>query len=392
MSLKIAFHPFGFKQQWWGGMNYVKNLIHSVRFTFGSKIQCYVVCPASSPEAPKEFSSIANGVIEISDFPNHFITCLARNFEKVILARYRKEEMILKKNDIDILYGTVLPYQHRDIPSLSWIWDFQHRHLPHMFSFHERLLKDLIFTRTAQISSRIVVNSETAGQDFKRFLPRHAHKLRVARFNTIIPGSCYRIAPESILRPYHLPEKFIYLPNQFWKHKNHERVFEAVKNLKEKGREVTVVCTGSNTDYRHPRYFKDLFKKVSDWGLQQQVIYLKMVPHEHVIQLIRQSICLLNPSLFEGFGMTVNEAASVGKRVLLSDIPAHREQNVPQAVFFEPTQRGDLEEKIDHIWQKTLPGPDWELEKLACQNMPQRIVETAKSFISIVGEVLNCSF
>lgn len=391
MSLRIAFHPFGLTQQWLGGMNYIKNLIHAIRLTFGSKIQCYLAYPGFYPESPKEFSSMVDGMFEIPDFRNNPTANFVRMFEKVILARYQQEEMILKKNKMDILYGVVLTYRHREIPSLSWIWDFQHRHLPEMFSLREHLLKNFIFTRTAQVSSRVIVKSEAVGRDFKRFLPRYAHKLRIAKFHNVIPDSCYNMPPKSVLEHYHLPEKFIYLPNQFWKHKNHEMVFEAVKNLKKTRTEVTLVCTGVNTDYRHKFYFKNLWQKISDWDMERQVIYLGTVPHEHVMQLIRQSVCLLNPSLFEGFGMTANEAASIGKRMLLSDIPAHREQNVPEAVFFNPAQREDLEEKINQIWHHTPPGPDVELEMLARRNMPHRIIETAESFISIIEEVLNRS-
>ena len=37
--------------------------------------------------------------------------------------------------------------------------------------------------------------------------------------------------------------KYFYLPNQFWKHKNHLIVFKALKILKEKDVEVTLVCS-----------------------------------------------------------------------------------------------------------------------------------------------------
>jgi len=65
-----------------------------------------------------------------------------------------------------------------------------------------------------------------------------------------------------------------------------------------------------------------------------------MVPREHVLLLIRQSIGVLGPSLFEGWGFGVDEARSVGKRLLISDIPAHREQNPPEAIFFNPQDPG----------------------------------------------------
>ena len=70
--------------------------------------------------------------------------------------------------------------------------------------------------------------------------------------------------------------------------------------------------------------------------LNEQVHYLGTVPRDDVFDLIRQSICVLNPSLFEGWGYAVDEAASVGKRILASDIAAHREQAAPACEYFDP--------------------------------------------------------
>jgi glycosyltransferase involved in cell wall biosynthesis len=192
-----------------------------------------------------------------------------------------------------------------------------------------------------------------------------------------------------IKKLYNLPEKFFYLPNQFWKHKNHELVFQAVKALKEKGEKILIVCTGSPFDYRHPGYHTQLFNKVSQWNLHDNIIYLGLVPREHVLLFIRQSICVLNPSLFEGFSMTVEEAESVGKQLLISDIPVHRERKLSKVTFFNPRDCGDLMEKLNKIWHDTLPGPDIELELKARQELPNRLRSCAEAFIKIAKEKDN---
>ena len=102
---------------------------------------------------------------------------------------------------------------------------------------------------------------------------------------------------------------------------------------------------------------------------------------------MRQAICVLNPSLFEGFGLTVDEAKSIGKRVLVSDIPAHREQDPPSAIFFDPYSYEDLAERLTAIWRATPPGPDIELERDARESIRNRLRAFADSFISIVREV-----
>ena len=103
--------------------------------------------------------------------------------------------------------------------------------------------------------------------------------------------------------------------------------------------------------------------------------------------LMRQAICVLNPSLFEGFGLTVDEARSLGKRVLLSDIAAHREQDPQKATYFDPYDSEDLAERLGLIWREVEPGPDIELELEARQSLAKRIHLCAESFMSVASEV-----
>ena len=77
-------------------------------------------------------------------------------------------------------------------------------------------------------------------------------------FAAPIPAELVEKAPETVIREYRLPPHFFYLPNQFWKHKNHMLVIEALGLLKRQGSEVVVVATGNPLDPRHPEYFGQL--------------------------------------------------------------------------------------------------------------------------------------
>jgi glycosyltransferase involved in cell wall biosynthesis len=178
----------------------------------------------------------------------------------------------------------------------------------------------------------------------------------------------------------------VYLPNQFWKHKNHGVAFEAIKIARDRGVRINLACTGYPADYRHAQYFAELWAKASQWNVRDQIFYLGVLPREHVLLLMRQSICVLNPSLFEGWGMSVDEARSLGKQALISDIPAHREQNPPGAVFFDPRNAHDLADKLQAVWLDTPPGPDHQREKAARQEQPKRVRSFAEKFVELCEE------
>jgi glycosyltransferase involved in cell wall biosynthesis len=294
---------------------------------------------------------------------------------------------VLEYHAVDVLFGHVLLYRYGRVPTLSWIPDFQHIHLPKMFDEMGRSHRDRSYLRTAKLSDRIIVLSESVKNDFERFAPQYKHKVRLTKIVSSPPKSIYETSPVAFAASLNLPERFIYLPNQFWKHKNHELVFKVVRLLKERGLEIFVVCDGYPMDYRHPSYFADLITKLSVWNIRNQVAIIRSISQMQVFSLMRQAICVLNPSLFEGFGLTVSEAISVGKRVVLSDIPAHREQNPPKATFFDPNDCEDLAEKLSWIWHDATPGPDVDLEEQARRKLPERIHASAESFMSVISEV-----
>ena len=90
---------------------------------------------------------------------------------------------------------------------------------------------------------------------------------------------------------------------------------------------MLVLSTGNANDYRQPDLIKSLSAYVEQNNLGENFRMLGLVPRSDVIALMRYSISLINPSFFEGWSTTVEEAKSMGKRIILSDIEVHREQN-----------------------------------------------------------------
>ena len=63
-------------------------------------------------------------------------------------------------------------------------------------------------------------------------------------------------------RKYGLPDRFFYLPNQFWKHKNHGLMIEALGMARREVADMIIATSGSAVDYRHPGYFAMLQARV----------------------------------------------------------------------------------------------------------------------------------
>ena len=104
---------------------------------------------------------------------------------------------------------------------------------------------------------------------------------------------------------------------------------------------------------------------------------------------MRQCVCVMNPSHFEGFGLSVQEARCIGKQLLLSDLPPHREQDPPQTTYFDPHDVEALADRMEEVWDQVRPGPDSQLEAQARDEYSDRVRQFAQAFMSVVEEAMG---
>ena len=389
MQLKIGLHIMG-GMRWTAGEIYLRNLCYSLRHMGPKELRTSLLVAEELPATRDYARTIEADDVLVYHRPRRWTPLWGINaLTRRLWSRDIVMGGVLREHGINVVFGPTLVDKYCRIATLAWIYDFQHIHLPSMFSDEEQLCRDRVFHQCARSATRIIVDTESSRKDFASFAPRYVGKVRALSPISYIPDSVYDSDLGALLKQYHLPEKFVYLPNQFWKHKNHEIVFRAVKGLKDRGVRISVVCTGNPMDYRHITHFADLFEKLSRWNIREEVLYLGLVPHDHVLMLMRQSLCVMNPSLFEGWGITVDEARSLGKRALLSDIPAHREQSPAKAAFFHPQDCDDLLAKLGQIWRDVRPGPDVELEDEARHERPGRLSAYAEAFIAVAREAVE---
>ena len=226
-------------------------------------------------------------------------------------------------------FGWRVPY-----PVVAWFTDFQHRRLPHLFSPAARWRREVGFRMQIASGRTVMLSSQSALRDCKAFYPVAASRASVVRFASRPPEELLTQNPAEVTALYKLPERFFYLPNQFWRHKNHKVVVDALSILKTWGTDLVIAASGAKDDPREPDYFDSIMKQIAERNLSQNFRYLGMIPPSHVYALLRVSAALINPSRFEGWSTTVEEAKSFGVPMILSDLDVHREQTAGKARYF----------------------------------------------------------
>jgi glycosyltransferase involved in cell wall biosynthesis len=297
---------------------------------------------------------------------------------------------LLRKHRTDVLFAGTHIERDIGIPQISWIPDFQHVHRPDFFSVEERQHRDQHFARVMAEADRVIVGNQSSYTDASELYPETRHKLVVLPF-TMYLGRGWRMADaQRVALKYDLPKKFLFFPGQFWKHKDHAKLFRAIQLLRERGvDDVALVCTGFPHDYRFPNYATELRKFLATHNLEVAVRVLGLLPRHDQVQLMRAAAAIVQPSLFEGWSALLEECRSLGKLVFASDTPMHREQRTERMHLFTPTSADALTDLLTRHWPELTPGPDPELEAAAEAKYHIRIREFARQFVALCRSVVE---
>ncbi|MCG3710613.1 glycosyltransferase [Aliarcobacter butzleri] len=368
-------------KEWMGGLNYFKNLLHSISLLENKKIEPIVFVGIKTDEDIKAMFRKYATVIEHSIFDRKSLNWYLMKIEQKIFNTNFFLSNLLKKYNIKVLSHASIVNLY-GIKSVNWIPDFQHIHLPNMFSQKELNFRDKDFKQLILKSDAIVLSSYDALNDFNNFAVEYKDKAKVLQFVSQPDKKYFELTEDNkvaLLNKYNLVNEFYYMPNQFWKHKNHMIVFEAVKQLVEENKNICLVCTGHLKDYRNIEHINEILDFIKINKLENNIKLLGLVDYEDVFALIKFSKAVINPSLFEGWSSTVEECKSVGKNMILSDLNVHKEQ-YPEALFFERNSVNSLKNILKNYNV---------VNDLNVDDLENRIKLFANNYEEIILKVLN---
>ncbi|HEX8310166.1 MAG TPA: glycosyltransferase [Chthoniobacteraceae bacterium] len=368
---------------WPGGSEYIRNLIRAVRAN-PNPPRLSIVC---GPAQAAEWESQADALMVV---PPHRKSLLDR-----FCAPHAELARAVREAGIEFVYP--LTYDNRynlgiDLPLgqalgtcrwAGWIPDFQHRYLPHLFSEKEIGRRDRGIEQLVADAPKIVLSSGSAAADLARYYPAAEARSEVLTFATFPHPGWYTDFDAEDLG--WLPERFFLVSNQFWKHKNHLLLFEALALLASRGIRPVVVCTGQLADFRDADYPNLILQTLHRTRVANQVVLLGNLARRTQIELMRRALAVVQPSRFEGWSTVVEDARVLGQQILLSDLPVHREQNPPNARFFSPDSAEELANALAEAWETLQPGPHHERENVARAAAEERIRGVGRRFLEIAA-------
>ena len=233
------------------------------------------------------------------------------------------------------------------VPWLGYIYDVQHRHLPQYFSKNDRNSRDKAFKQMLDTAPHIVVNARTVKSDLICYFGASGNRITALPFAPVIPLD-HLVEPSAPERP-----KYFLVCNQFWVHKNHKIIFQALAEIVKVEPTVHIICTGLEYEPRFPGHVTDLRSYVARHNLNEKITFKGMIPKKEQLHLLRNARALIQPTLFEGgpAGGAGQEAIACGVELILSDIPVNREVCLNGRIhYFKPDSIDELCVLMRRLW------------------------------------------
>ena len=255
-------------------------------------------------------------------------------------------EKFLLKNKVDLVYflsPDILSLGLSNIPYIFTLWDLGHlENMEFPEDSHNRVFekREYLYSKSLKKSFKVVVDSNCSKKYTIDKYNLDSKRLEVLKYLPNIRISNNE-SPIDIKKKYGLNNDYIFYPAQFWAHKNHVYILDAIKILKSNNILIDVVFSGADKGT-----LKHVLKKAKSYGIDDLVHYIGFAPNEEIPYLYEQSLALVMPTYLGPTNIPPLEAFAYGTPVCYSDTPFFREQ-VGGAAFF--MDLNDSESLVNHL-------------------------------------------
>lgn len=261
----------------------------------------------------------------------------------------RLPEVLRTRLNIEFLFFPTWT-EHCDkwgLPFTFIVHDLQHRLQP---EFPEVSLgkdggsswqwRENFFSAAFAAAQFAIVDSVTGGEHVKRFYPVTDERIEILPPTIPVASAEAREAPRADLLS-RVKQKFFFYPAQFWPHKNHYRVVEALGLLKRDHRiECDLVLTGGSFGEWPIRENCELL--AHQMGIANQVHFLGYVTDSEISLLYKKALALVMPTFFGPANIPYVEAFAAGCAVVGSDIEGIPEQIGDAGLIVDPRSSTDI--------------------------------------------------
>ena len=220
------------------------------------------------------------------------------------------------RDDVDLVHhmGGVLPAV-RGAPGVVTIHDLQPFDMPTNFQPAKRAYLHWSIPRSMRRAAGVIAPSEFVRRGVIDRFGIAPERVRLASWGVHPPRSDVSVA--QVQARYGLPRRWFVYPAFTWNHKNHDLLLRAFTTVVAREHDTMLVLTGGEGPAEQA-----VVEQISQLGLRGRVRRTGLIPRRDVLAIVRGAVAMVYPSRYEGFGLPVLEAMSVGTAVLAAEAAA----------------------------------------------------------------------
>lgn len=248
-------------------------------------------------------------------------------------------EMFFNAPDILFIPAHTVPIIHPK-KTVVTIHGLEYEFSPESYSFWERLYMRWSIRHSVRAANQVIAVSKNTKRDLIRLYAVPEKKIQV-----IYEGSSRPLMNEGVVQQRAKP--YFFFVGRLETRKNIVRMIEAFEMFKEKTSLPHELMLAGKPGYGH----EAIQEKLRTSEYRESIHEVGYVNDAEKQRLLKNTEAFLFPSLYEGFGLPVIEAQSVGVPVITSNTSSLPEIAGEGALLVDPTSVSALAEAMENIVQ-----------------------------------------
>ena len=271
------------------------------------------------------------------------------------LALFLKVPSMLKKDKIDVFWGPchILPKKIKGVSYVLTIHDLALFKIKRIGSFYNTLINKLFLKKSLKNADRVISISNSTKKDIVDIFNIDENKIEVI-YNGKSSYSYYSIAEKvnnkefaSLREKYGIKREYFLFVGTVEPRKNLVNLLLAYDKLKKETKSDFLLVICGKIGWKNKK-----FKRILDsLAFKKDVIVTGYVSEKDKELIYRNASLLCFPSLYEGFGLPIIEAMSVGVPVLTSNVSSMPEIGKDKCIYVcKPQDYNELFQKLKDFY------------------------------------------
>lgn len=251
-------------------------------------------------------------------------------------------DKIMMDEGVDIVLFTSPFYTGIKAPFIFPVWDLGHRttNYPEASTWYKKYGRDFLYRKMIFRAKYVLSGNQTGKNEIIKYYGLSEDRIKIVPFP--VSKFCFGVSEKP---EFEIPDIYFFYPAQFWHHKNHSVIVNAMKVLKDKYQCFpTVFLTGSDQGA-----MKLIQKKIREYGLENQVIITGFLKDSELKYLYQNATAMIYASMLGPNNLPPIEAVYLGCPVIITNIAGHLEQMRDLAAFFDGRNPEQLAEIMNRF-------------------------------------------